>query len=329
MRTSDALLARRARYGDPRALHRLARRHRDRITLLATVVGTNSEQSALLAREVVAPALQTRRPLDDALVMAFGRLAKQASDPDAARGRLLVQLVDLELQPAAVVADLLGLSHPDALQLLAKARSAGASTYPGWECRGWGLVSHRSGLSQAEQQAGDGHLTLCRRCRHRLAAVEKARRDLLVRTTGVAGLLAAGELAAAASAPAAVGLSGLLAGKAAIGVVGVLGATVLATGGVVAVAEQPHRARPAPVTSVSPAARPTAQPAVPQAKPALPSTPQPTTSATQPPALQLPVLRSTPLPLPTAIPLLPLPTLKLPQLPLPLPSLPLIRLGSS
>jgi hypothetical protein len=312
----------RSRYGERRAARRLGARHRERISLLAAAVGTTEERSASLAREAFALATHLPRPFEQALVVAFGRLAAQEPGP-AAQGRLLVLLVDLEGEPLHEVADLLELSVPRAGEVLASARSSSGTSYVGKECRGWGLASGRRGLSHAERQAGAGHLSLCRGCRSRLAVLTSARQRLQARATGVAGLLAAGELAASS---AGAGLGSLVIGKAAIGVIGALGATVLATGGVAAIAQRPAT-HPLPVTSASPsasglpsrapAARTTASPA-----PAPEGTSSGRTVRPAQPVLRTPTL-STPLP----APVLPVPKVTPLPLPLPLPSLPSLRPG--
>jgi hypothetical protein len=116
--SSDAVLSRRSRYGDRGAAQRLAARHLDRVTELSAVVGGGPEQGAALARRGFALALRGRRPFDDALVTAFGRLAATTPDPDAARGRLLVLLVEVERRPLDEAAALLGLGAETASALL-------------------------------------------------------------------------------------------------------------------------------------------------------------------------------------------------------------------
>jgi hypothetical protein len=313
----------RSRYGERRSARRLAARHRERISLLAAAIGTTEEQSASLAREALALATHIPRPFEQALVVAFGRLAAQEPGP-AAQGRLLVLLVDLEGEAVEAAADLLELPAPRAGEVLASARSGNGTTYVGKACRGWGLASGRRGLSDAEQQAGAGHLSLCRGCRHRAAAMASARQSLHVRATGVAGLLAAGELAVAASS-AGAGLGSLVVGKAAIGVIGALGATVLATGGVAAVVHRPA-AHPAPTTYVSPspASLHRRAPLAPRETASTVPAPAATTSG-RVPGPALPVLKTPTLPTTAPAPVLPIPRVTIP--PLPLPSLPLLPHG--
>lgn len=328
--TCDAVLVRRAKYGDRRAARRLASRHLDRITLLAAVMGSSSEESIRLARKGFAAALRGARPFEDALVTAFGVLAHELPDADQARARLATLLVEVEQRPRHEVARLLGLT-PEGLTtllpigLLPTAGLPTARAATGWAralrtCRGWALASRRPGLTEAETRAGAGHLALCRRCRDRLAAVERTRAQLLGGSAGVVGAVAAAQLVPWGGA-AATGAGALLTGKA--GVVGLLGATVLATGGGVVLADrnQSHRppTRPASGTPSEPAtpgapARGTAPGATP--------TSLPSTAPTVAPRAGLPV------PLPSGVdrssstdgPALPLPSIPLPTLP-PLPGL--------
>jgi len=317
----DALLVRRARYGDRRAARRLAARHLDRAALLASAVGTTREGSAQLAREGFAMAVRSRRPFDEALVMTFASLAAAAPDADAARSRLLVLLVDLEQRPAAEVGALLGLEPAEVRALLTRARRGTGSTYAGRSCRGWGLVS-RAGLTPAERQAGLDHLALCRRCRDRQAALDRARQEQLTRAAGVTGLVVVAELGAAA-VPTAAGVGTLVVGKAAVGVIGALGAAVLATAGAVAATgHSPSRpGAPAPAPAVIPGGAvpartgpsPTASPG-PCGTRCAPAGPAPTKAGD-------PLLRS--VPLSTSLPSSPLPAPSLLKLPLSPTGLPL------
>lgn len=341
---SDPVLVRRARYGDRRAARRLASRHLERISLLATVVGVSQARSAALAREGFALALQARGPFPSALLTAFAGLAR--AEGEQAQGRLLVLLVDLEHRPQAAAAELLGLTYDEAEERRLLVGSISGALAGGKSCRGWGLASGRKDLTAAERTAGDSHRELCRKCRERRAQLDREHRELLVRAAGVAGALGAGQLAAITLAPAA---GGLLAGKAAAGVIGALGATALATGSLVAAGAVPLTTPPRPVVS-PPAQQAPAWPtcgsacAVPPptgggslsgsgsggTTSATPSSPAPSLpGASLPPlvdgpALDVPLVPLLPLPplptswpttWPTSIPL-PLPT----ALPLPLPS---------
>ncbi len=277
-----------------RSIRRLATRHLDRTTLLAAVVGDSPEQSADLARRGFAQARRSGRPLDEALVTAFGRLASGLPAADLALGRLLVLLVDVEQQPAADVAATLGLDPPKAHLLLTAARRVAFSQQLASACRGWGLASGRISLSPAEQRAGVAHLSLCRRCRDRRAAADQAQEDLVARTAAVAGLVVAGQLVAAAVPATTVGVGGLLFGKVSIGLVGALGAAVLAGGGVAAVARH---------TSGDSGGTPRPSPTTQSPGPVLPA-PHGQGQPTAPGATTAPCARSCVSPTPTSLPLL-------------------------
>lgn len=325
--SSDGVLCRRSRYGDRGAAQRLAARHLDRVTELSSVVAGGPEQGAALARRGFALALRGKRPFDDALVTAFGRLAATTEDPDAARGRLLVLLVEVEHRPLDEAATLLGLGTETAGALLPAARSTMGLPPHSRHCRGWGLVARR-GLTPDERAAGEGHATLCRRCRERLDVLERSRAQLVGGTAGLAtGLASAQLLSAGGSALAGSGAGGILGSKVVAGIVAAVGGAVLAAGGAAAVAQQPsHDAiySPAP----APSDRPTAGPAACATCPA--PTPTPTSAVVKLPTVQLPVSVPSPglpLPAPSAasvpgvqLPALPVP---IPTLPLPLPTLPL------
>lgn len=294
-----------------------------RLALLAAAVGGTSEQAAALAGRVTA-ALPGRGD-DLALLRAFAGLPEAAS-PEA-RGRLLVVLVDLDGRPLDDAAALLDLPLEEAHPLLDLARTGGRPL--GVPCRGWGLAAGSGGLTAAEVEAGRDHLALCRRCRDRRTAVDQARRQLLARATGAAGLLGAGQLALAGGALStgvalsdALGkaMSGVLGGKAAAGAVAGLAATVLATGAVVAVDP------PAGFVPAAPPVAPTSGTVVaPSPVPPGVTTPRPQPTGLLPGALD-PLLPTTlPLPVPTSLSgdadELPLPTGLLPTtLPTSLPS---------
>jgi len=305
--TSDTALARRARYGDRGAARRLAARHLDRITLLAAVVSADTEHSVVLAQQGFALALNGGRPFEDALVTAFGRLAVSGPDGEAARTRLSLLLLEVEKRPSAEVARLLGLAP---VQLTGLAGGAHLSPTARL-CRGWPLASRRPGLTEAEHQAGVGHLALCRRCRERLAAVERTRAQLVGGSAGVVGAVAAAQLAPWS------GAGTLLTGKAAAGLVGVVGAAVLATGGTAVVVDrtQPHApaARPAPAASTPALTTPPPRVLTPTPSPG------PTGSA-------VPLPNDLPTTLPATVPTQPALPLPLPTLPVPLPTLPSLPL---
>ena len=320
--SSDTVLSRRSRYGDRGAAQRLAARYLDRVNELSAIVGGGPEQGAALARRGFALALRGRRPFDDALVTAFGRLAATTDDPDGARGRLLVLLVEVEHRPLDEAAALLGLGTETADALLPGARATAGLPVLSRHCRGWGLVARR-GLTTPERTAGEQHVGLCRRCRDRAAVLERTRAQLVGGTAGLAtGLASAQLLGSSASVLAGSGAGTVLGSKAVAGIVAAVGGAVLAAGGTAAVVQQPsHDANYSPpVTRSVPS---------PSTGPACAACPTPTPASTQLPlpAVRVPVTVPVPaLPLPTgSVP--PLPTLPVPvptlQLPLPLPTLPL------
>lgn len=323
--SSDTVLSRRSRYGDRGAAQRLAARHHERVSELSAIVGGGAEQGAALARPGFALALRGKRPFDDALVTAFGRLAATTDDPDGARGRLLVLLVEVEHRPLAEAAALLGLGADTATALLPGARTSAGLAPLSRHCRGWGLVARR-GLTEAERTAGEDHLALCRRCRDRYAVLERTRAQLIGGTTGLAtGLASTQLLGAGGSVLAGSGAGGLLGSKVVAGIVAAVGGAVLVTGGTAAVVQQPsHDAGYRPAVT-QPVPSPTAPPAC-----APCPTPSPAGSQLRLPTLQVPVTVPSPgLPLPAAsVPALPLPSLPvpLPTLPLPLPTIPTLPL---
>ena len=251
-----------------------------------------------------------RRRLDEALA--------RTDDPARARADLLVLLVEGQQRPVAKAAKTLGLAPEQAQAVL------DADHVPHRECRGWGLASRRTGLTDAERQAGQEHLALCRHCRDRKAAQDRAR---TAAQTRAAGLTAAGQLGTLLSPTTTIATT--LAGKAAAIAVAAAGTAVLATGTTVAVLGQPVQApthvvtpttapslapsgpavaatvAPVPTTAPSPSTGP-ALPGVPVPQVSLPPTLLPTSLPTLP-VLPLPTLPALPLPLPTLPPLLPLP----------------------
>lgn len=317
------------RYGGRRALRGLRSRHLERLALLGTAVAQTPQESAALAAEALARAARLPGPFDDALVTSFGSLAAAQPAPEAAQGRLLHVLVDLEHRSVDRAGALLALPVDVARDLLARTRTDGR--FFTTACRGWGLASGSAGLTAAERRAGTHHLALCRRCRERLAAVETARRQLAVRATGTAGVLAAGQIGVAGGA-VSIGVGGLLAGKAAAGIVAALGGAVLATGTAVAVvppagftpavhapAVVPDTVAPSVVPAASTPPRPTAT-SVPSATPSPAGCVALCVPPLVPTAVGIPVLGASPLP---GAPGLPLPTVLptvLPTLPVPLPT---------
>jgi hypothetical protein len=304
------VIRRAARAQDPRLA---------RAAALTAVVGRTPQECAELATRALAV---TRRG-ELALVAAVGDLARAGEDPVGAQGRLLVLLLDLEQRPPAQTAALLGI-EPDAVPgLLAAARTRDGG-HPGQECRGWGLACRPPGQTASERDAGVAHLALCRRCRDRVAAVERQRAVLRQRAAGVAALAGASQLAAA-STPLSLGAGGLLAGKVTAGLVGALGAAVVATGAAAVVSQQggaPAVPRPAPTGVESPLA-PRAPAAPTRAACALPCK---GLASTAPPAAARGVVPPVPrAPAPAgrpAVPLLPtaLPTAIPIPLPIPLPT---------
>jgi hypothetical protein len=345
----DGLLVRRARLGDRRAARLLASRHLERVATLATVVGVTAPRSAQLARDGFRLALRRPEGFSEALLHAFCSLAATAPDREAAQGRLLALLVDLEQRSPADAAAVLGLSPAEAAARRELTGSVTGALVSGKSCRGWGLASGHRALSAAERTAGEAHLALCRGCRERRAQLDREQRELVVRAAGVATVIGAADVATLVLAPA-----GVLAGKAGIAAIGALGATALATGGLVATGELPFWTSPTAVESPAPAeggpawgtcgaacavpspgagsttgARPAPSPAPSVPAGPLPSAPAlPTAPRLDVPALPLPTSllsplpTSVPLPLPSSLQLplpstspIPLPTeLKLPQL---------------
>jgi hypothetical protein len=298
----------------------------DRAAQLAAAVGASVQEAAALLGQLAG------QPVDgDDVVAAAGALAARSDDPDAARGRLLQLLIDVEQRSLEEMAAVLGLSVTDASALLRAARrSSGAPGLVG-RCRGWALVADRVELTTAEQRARDGHLLVCRGCRDRLAMLERSRLELVSRTAGVTALVGGGAAAGLSGGAAATAGGGMLAaGK--IAVIGVLGAAVLAAGGMTAAVQHanapaatvrgevltPAHSEPDCGTSCGestplPGASAGAERPVPQ--------PSPSSSGAVGGAAELPVMPSLPA-LPT-LPVPPLPTLPVPPLPaLPVPSLP-------
>jgi hypothetical protein len=320
--SSDAVLSRRSRYGDRGAAQRLAARHGERVAELSAIVAGGPDKAAALARRGFALALRGRRPFDDALVTAFGRLAATTDDPDGARARLLVLLVEVEHRPLDEAAALLGLGTETAGALLPTGRSAVGLPPLSRHCRGWGLVARR-GLTEAERTAGEDHATLCRRCRERLVVLERTRAQLVGGTAGLAtGVASAQLIGAGSSVLAGGGAGGILGTKVVAGVIAAVGGAVLVTGGTAAVAQQP---------SHDSGYQPAAVPAAPRATtaPTCRPCPSPTpTSLVRLPTVQVPVTVPSPtLPAPTTtVPPLPTLPVPLPSLPVPLPSLPKLPL---
>lgn len=327
---SDAALVHRSRYGDRGATQRLLARHHARVQQLATAVAPEQPQS--VAQQGFSLALRGKRPFDDALVTAFGRLA--AAVPGAQQ-RLLAELV--EERPLEQAAALVGLS-PDVARAVLQVPTELSPRH----CRGWGLVARRDRLTLDEQEAADAHLVLCRRCRDRQA------RLALVRAQAVGGAVLAGAALAAttqalssgSASGAGVGASGaaagtagpvgLLGGKAALALVGVAASGVLATGSATVAHQQrvpPPRVATTPTSTASPSAA-VRVPALdtPVVVPDLlrrqveeaPSVVVPDVLPTGllPSAVPLPVPSEVPLPLPSELPL-PVPT---GLLPVPLPT---------
>jgi hypothetical protein len=303
--------ARPSRYAERLATRRLVTRHGDRLELLSTVLGRTPEEARGLARQAVSLARREGRGTEDALTRAFSRLTVTLPDPPEARGRLALLLVDVERRPPDEAARLLDMEADALVEVLASARR----THPERACRGWGLASGRPGLTDAERTAGAAHVQLCRRCRERLTAVERVRAQVLGGSAGVVGAVAGAQLI-----PWGGAAGTLVTGKAAAGVIGAVGAAVLATGGAVAVSHaQPPRPAPAPAVTRDAVPGPTTAPA-PRAR-SVPTRPAPT-PAPGPTHVPLPLPSS----LPTAVPAAPVPTLPVPHLPVP--QLPVVPLPS-
>jgi hypothetical protein len=130
-------------------------------------------------------------------------------------------------------------------------------------CRAWPLVAHPGRLTSAEREAGDLHLTLCRRCR---TALDDAAR---VRRTAAVGAGTVGAVAAASSGAAVTGTTAATTGSALAGGHGVVGLVIggalaaAAAGGVAVVAtHSDHRpsTRPQPSTHAPVATTPPSTP---------------------------------------------------------------------
>lgn len=320
--SSDTALSRRARLGDRGAARQLAARHLDRVTELTTVI--DPQRATALARQAFVAALRDHRPFEDALVRAFAGLAATAPDPGAARARLLVLLVEVEHRPLTEAAALVGMAPDAARAVLPDARVMAGLPALARHCRGWGLVAHR-GLTDPEHRAGAGHLVLCRRCRERLAELERTRATLLGGTAGVAGGLVATQLLATGGAAAVVGAGagGALATKALAGLVAAAAGTVLFAGSTAVVLRHPaHGSGPDPAPAVSdPSPRGPGGPGSPG--PSAGPRPPVVTAPVEVPPAPIPVSSAPVVPqlrdLPTPLPGLPVP---LPTWPVPLPTLP-------
>jgi hypothetical protein len=211
----------------------------DRAAQLAAAIGASVQEATALLGQLAG------QPADgDDVVAAAGALAARSDDPDAAHGRLLQLLVDVEQRPLEEMAAVLALSVTEAAALLEAARrSSGAPGLVG-RCRGWALVAERVELTTAEQRARDGHLLVCRGCRDRLAMLERSRLELVSRTAGVTALVGACAAAGLSGGAAVTAGGGMLAaGK--VAAIGVLGAAVLAAGGMTAAVQ--HATAPAAV----------------------------------------------------------------------------------
>jgi len=84
------------------------------------------------------------------------RLAQELPDADAAVGRLLTVVSDVEQRPAREVAEVLGLDQQALADLLTSARRSLTPAHAAWRCRGWGLASRRRTLTPPSRMQPTG-----------------------------------------------------------------------------------------------------------------------------------------------------------------------------
>jgi len=292
-------------------------------------------------RAIAAAALRRFGTSDDAAGLVRAVVAATgAAATGEGQGRLVLLLTDLDGWTEADVAALLDVPVDDVAHMRAAARSTiGAERLNRRECRGWGLVGRRPGLTTDERVAADAHVAICRACRDRSIEQERARQRLHSRSAAATATVLADVVALAVPAGGATGagLAGVAATKLATALVGV-GALSVAIGSA-GVAVSRHHPAPAPgVVRHAPGATGTDSPTdsptgssrvapVPSGPASVgkgtPATQQPVSAPTSHPAgtTRLP-LPATPTSLPTSL----LPTSLLPtalptELPVPLPTL--------
>ncbi|HET6908524.1 MAG TPA: hypothetical protein VFH54_04230, partial [Mycobacteriales bacterium] len=241
----------------------------------------------------------------------------------------------------------LGLEIDDVARLRASARArVGAERLARRECRGWGLVGRRSGLTPQETAAADAHRALCWPCRDRLREQRRVRERLEIRSAAVTATVLADVVALTVPAGGATtaGIVGVTASKVATAVVGAGALAVAVTSAGLAVARvhpaqpaqpqqtrqvQPHQpsdrsvpVRPLVTGAAEPASEGPASGAPARQLPVKPALPPLSARPQLPASLTVPTLVPTALPtlLPAAIPTA-LPTLLPTPLPTPLQSL--------
>ena len=348
----DATLLRRARRGDGRAHRLFARRHAARAVELVELLVDAPAESATLAAAVLDAAIAAGVPGDDALVRCAVATLAPATDQHGL-SRLVIALTDVEGRTDDTVAELLQRPVDEVSELRAAGRSAvGTTRVIGSDCRGWALAARRDRLTVSEQEAANGHLSVCRSCRGRLDEQRRTRDKLRMSGTAVSAVVVADVVALSIPTGGAVagasGIASLVLGKAGVATVGAAAVAIAATSaGIVAARQSPsshrtvppvvrhvdnHVSGPSAVTAVphnvgatDPAGQGGSVPAVSTPSTTTRLVPLPTLPTLSPPAtsVMLPALPSTtPLPLPTDLTSLPpLPSVTAtPTLPVTLPT---------
>ena len=325
----DATLLRRAGRGDRRAHRLYSRRHAERaVELVELLVGADGDAAALSA-QVLSEAIAGGVAGDDALVRCAVRIAAPLTT-ESGLARLVAALSDGDGRTDDEIATLI--DRPDRevseLRSLAYADVGPAPVKPR-ECRGWPLVARKDRLTDAERAAADGHLTLCRQCRVRLA--EQRNRDKIWLRGGAVSTVVLADVVSlslpAGGAVAGTGFASVVLGKAGMAIVGATALAVTATSAGVAVARsspsQPHRS---PVPSVRTQHPGDGSPSSPASHPGEGTTTGSltggaTTASAPPSKTQSPHLSPAPTAVPSAVPSISVPV-HLPTLPpLPLPSI--------
>ena len=236
----DATLLRRARRGDRRAHRLFARRHAARAVELVELLVDAPAESATLAAAVLDATIAAGVPGDDALVRCAVATLAPATD-EAGLARVVVALTDVEGRTEDTVAALIDRSVDEVADLRAAARSAlGATRAIGSDCRGWALAARRDRLTISEQEAANGHLSVCRSCRGRLDEQQRTREKLRRSGTAVSAVVVADVVALSVPTGGAVagasGIASLVLGKAGVATVGAAAVAIAATSAGVAAA---------------------------------------------------------------------------------------------
>lgn len=322
----DATLLRRARRGDGRAHRLFARRHAARAVELVELLVDAPAESATLAATVLDATIAAGVAGDDALVRCAVQTLSAATDADGL-SRLVVALTDVEGRTEETVAELTQRSVAEVADLRASAAAGlGTTRVVGSDCRGWALAARRDRLTVSEQEAADGHLSMCRSCRARLDEQRRTRDKLRMSGTAVSAVVVADVVALSVptggTAASASGIASLVLGKAGVATVGAATIAVAATSaGIAATRHLPTRQGDVPgvVQPVKPGVSgPSGVTAVPHHVGTTPSTaqvgsvPPSSTPSTTTRLAPLPTL--SPLPTTTLVPTLPT------RVPLPLPT---------